>query len=88
MEVNMFELFNTKAELLPWFFVAQTFLLEGEPPILDLLGILFGHIYHHCNSVGLLRAPKALVEWYKGKSGLALNLRESYQKISADFEVV
>jgi Der1-like family len=25
LEVNMFELFNTKAELLPWFFLAQTF---------------------------------------------------------------
>jgi Derlin-2/3 len=52
LEVNMFEMFNTRAEMLPWFFLAQTFLLEGEFPILDLLGIVFGHVYHYLRSVG------------------------------------
>lgn len=28
MEVNMFELFNTRAELLPWFFLAQVMTME------------------------------------------------------------
>ena len=65
LEVNMFELFNTRAELLPWFFLAQTFLLEGELPLLDFLGIVFGHIYYHCKSIGLLRAPQPVVTWYK-----------------------
>jgi hypothetical protein len=85
LEVNMFELFNTKAELLPWFFLAQTFLLEGELPVLDFLGIVFGHIYHHCKTIGLLRAPQFLVDWYK--SDAAAGLRRRYKEISADFEM-
>jgi len=87
IEVNLFELFNTRAEMLPWFFLAQTFLLEGEPPILDFLGIVFGHIYHHCKTVGILRAPKALTTWYE-ESKSAERIREKYKTISSDFEVV
>ncbi|KAL7568393.1 hypothetical protein ACA910_012113 [Epithemia clementina (nom. ined.)] len=88
VEVNLFELFNTRAELLPWIFLAQTFLLEGELPILDFLGIVFGHIYHHCKTVGLLRAPPSLVTWYKTSSSpLAVRIRNEYKTISSDFEV-
>jgi Derlin-2/3 len=87
IEVNMFELFNTRAELLPWLFLAQTFLLEGELPVLDFLGIVFGHLYHHCKTVGLLRPPDSLVEWYQGDSPVARQIREWYKPISADFEV-
>lgn len=85
LEVNMFELFNTKAELLPWFFLAQTFLLEGELPVLDFLGIVFGHIYHHCKTVGILRAPDSLVAWYNSEA--AAGIRKKYKAISADFEL-
>jgi len=85
LEVNMFELFNTRAELLPWFFLAQTFLLEGEVPVLDFLGIVFGHVYHHCKTVGILRAPDALVAWYNGPGGAGI--RKKYKHISADFEM-
>ncbi|GAX16801.1 hypothetical protein FisN_5Hh173 [Fistulifera solaris] len=88
VEVNMFEMFNTKAELLPWFFLAQTFLLEGEPPVLDFLGIVFGHIYHHCKTVGILRAPDALVAWYHGDSEVAKRIREEYKVITSEFELV
>lgn len=86
LEVNMFELFNTRAEMLPWFFLAQTFLLEGELPVLDFLGIVFGHIYHHCKTVGLLRAPEGVVRWYKESKGAAA-IRNEYKKISTDFGV-
>eukprot|EP00429_Kryptoperidinium_foliaceum_P012660 CAMPEP_0176034996 /NCGR_PEP_ID=MMETSP0120_2-20121206/17304_1 /TAXON_ID=160619 /ORGANISM="Kryptoperidinium foliaceum, Strain CCMP 1326" /LENGTH=306 /DNA_ID=CAMNT_0017368341 /DNA_START=127 /DNA_END=1044 /DNA_ORIENTATION=- len=65
MQVKMFEVHTTRAELLPWYFLLQTFLLEGEPPLLDFLGIVFGHIYHHFNTVGVLRAPESVVRWYK-----------------------
>jgi Derlin-2/3 len=88
IEVNMFELFNTRAEMLPWFFLAQTFLLEGELPVLDFLGIVFGHIYHHCKTVGILRAPDTLVNWYNGDSAIALRIRNEYAPISSDFEMV
>ena len=86
LEVNMFELFNTRAELLPWFFLAQTFLLEGEVPVLDFLGIVFGHVYHHCKTVGILRAPDALVQWYTTGQSAAV-IRNQYKQISADFEI-
>jgi Derlin-2/3 len=85
VEVNMFELFNTRAEMLPWFFLAQTFLLEGELPILDFLGIVFGHIYHHCKTVGILRAPDGWKEWYE-TSDAAQPIRELYKPISSDFD--
>jgi Derlin-2/3 len=85
VEVNMFELFNTRAEMLPWFFLGQTFLLEGELPILDFLGIVFGHIYHHCKTVGILRAPDALTQWYE-TSDAAEHIRELYKPISSDFD--
>lgn len=76
IEVNLMELFNTRAELLPWFFVAQTALLEGEFPILDILGIVFGHIYHHFKTTNILVTPKALIQWYKGDSKYSKMIRE------------
>lgn len=83
-----FDLFTARAELLPWFFLAQTFLLEGEVPVLDFLGIVFGHIYHHCKTVGILKAPKELVDWYNdSNSKLASKVREAYKPISSDFEI-
>ena len=85
VEVNMFELFNTRAELLPWFFLGQTFLLEGEIPILDFLGIVFGHIYHHCKTVGILRAPPSIVQWYE-TSDAAQRIRDLYKPISSEFD--
>jgi len=87
MEVNMFELFNTRAELLPWFFLAQTFLLEGEVPVLDLLGILFGHIYHHCKTTNIIKTPRVVIDWYNGDSESARSIRAKYKTISSDFEM-
>ncbi|KAK1736670.1 Der1-like family protein [Skeletonema marinoi] len=87
LEVNMFELFNTRAELLPWFFLGQTFLLEGEVPILDFLGIVFGHIYHHYKTTNVLRTPRFVIQWYNGDNKYAQMLREKYKDISSDFEM-
>ena len=71
--------------LTSFFLVAfQTYLLEGEPPMLDLLGILFGHIYYHVHKVGMLGAPEWLIEWYN-ESPKAQVLREKYKTISSDF---
>ena len=67
----------------------QTFLLEGEPPLLDFLGIAFGHVYHHCKTVGLLRAPESIVSWYRDSdSKFATAIREKYKTISSDFEMI
>jgi Derlin-2/3 len=89
LQVSMFDLFTARAELLPWIFLAQTFLLEGELPFLDALGILFGHVYHHLSTTGSLKAPASLVEWYQHSSNeLAVKLRKLYQPISSDFEIM
>lgn len=87
LEVNMFEMFNTRAEMLPWFFLAQTFLLEGEFPTLDLLGIVFGHVYHYLRGVGGIgRCPDFVKEWYEnGEDDIATAIRGEYKKISSDF---
>lgn len=67
----------------------QTFLLEGEPPVLDFLGIAFGHVYHHLNTAGILRAPNFVVDWYKeSDSQFASMIREKYKAIASDFEVI
>jgi len=88
LEVNIMELFNTRAENLPWFFLAQTFLLEGEFPILDLLGILFGHIYHHCKTTNVLRTPQFIVDWYKNPNNrYSKMIRDKYKEVSSDFEM-
>jgi len=87
LEVNMFELFNTRAEMLPWFFLAQTFLLEGELPVLDFLGIVFGHIYHHYAATNVLRTPRFVIQWYNGDNKYAQMLRAKYKTISSDFEM-
>merc|ERR1712003_468585 len=87
LQVSMFELFETRAEMLPWFFLAQTFLLEGEVPILDLLGIVFGHIYHHYKTNHVLQTPTFVIQWYNGHNKYAQMLREKYETISSDFEM-
>ena len=87
LEVNMFELFNTRAEMLPWFFLLQTFLLEGELPILDLLGIVFGHIYHHYKSTNVLKTPQFIVDWYNSDGPYSTAIRQRYKEISSDFEM-
>eukprot|EP00559_Dactyliosolen_fragilissimus_P009474 CAMPEP_0184862344 /NCGR_PEP_ID=MMETSP0580-20130426/6821_1 /TAXON_ID=1118495 /ORGANISM="Dactyliosolen fragilissimus" /LENGTH=348 /DNA_ID=CAMNT_0027360171 /DNA_START=26 /DNA_END=1072 /DNA_ORIENTATION=+ len=87
LEVNMFEMFNTRAEMLPWLFLAQTFLLEGELPILDMLGIVFGHIYHHLKTTQVLRTPRFIIEWYNGNGQYSKAIRDKYKEISSDFEM-
>mmetsp|Transcript_22498 Transcript_22498/g.31381 ORF Transcript_22498/g.31381 Transcript_22498/m.31381 type:complete len:335 (+) Transcript_22498:127-1131(+) len=87
LEVSMFELFNARAEMLPWLFLAQTFLLEGEVPVLDFLGIVFGHVYHHCKTTGMLRAPPFVVNWYNSESPSSNMIRNKYKQISSDFEL-
>ncbi len=52
--------------------------------MLDLLGILFGHIYYHVHKVGMLGAPEWLIEWYN-ESPKAQVLRDKYKTISSDF---
>lgn len=58
--------------------------MEGEVPFLDFMGIVFGHIYYHLKTVGILKAPAPLVRWYE-TSPLVEGIRARYKEISADF---
>lgn len=57
--------------------------------MLDFLGIVFGHVYHHCKTIGLLRAPDSVVTWYKESNDPKVKaIRDKYKEISSDFEMV
>jgi len=82
MEVNLMELFNIKAEYLPWFFLGQTFLLEGQLPTLDLLGIVFGHIYYHWSKEGVIQTPGWMRRIWEERGG---KWKRAYEVIGQDF---
>ena len=87
MEVNLMELFNLRAELLPWFFLGQTALLEGSLPVLDFLGIVFGHVYYHARFTGMVKAPGFVKKWYHGGSLVSEIVKGKYKEVGRDFEI-
>ncbi|GMH73662.1 hypothetical protein TrVE_jg7455 [Triparma verrucosa] len=87
MEVNLMELFTLRAEVLPWFFLGQTFLLEGQLPTLDFLGIVFGHIFYHRYMDGGVKG-EWLDKWYYNSGGFWKWLREEYEKVGEEFRGV
>lgn len=82
-DVNVMDLFLLRAEVLPWFFCAQTFILEGEVPFADLLGIVVGHLYHYLKKRNLLTAPSVVKSFF---STDAMMLK--YAKFRDDFELI
>ena len=81
MDVNFMDLVTLKSEMIPWFFCAQTWLLEHEIPFADIIGILVGHIYHYLKEKKKLEAPEALRKWFDTDI-----MREKYAKFKDDFE--
>lgn len=69
-EVSVMEFFNIKAELLPWFFAAQTYLLEQELPVSDLLGIAIGHLFVWTRQRDILRTPDWLINLYRNNADI------------------
>ena len=82
-DVNVMDLFLLRAEVLPWFFCAQTLVLEGESPFADLLGIVVGHLYHYLKKRKLLTAPPMVKSLFSSDS-----MREKYAKFRDDFELI
>ena len=80
-DINFMDLVTLKSEMLPWFFCAQTFLLEREIPFADLIGILVGHIYHYLKKKEVLRAPAALRDWFASDG-----MQKRYARFKNDFE--
>lgn len=75
------EFFNIKAELLPWFFAAQTYLLERELPVSDLLGIAIGHLFVWTRQRDILRTPDWLVDLFRSNK----ELMAKYDAMASDF---
>lgn len=82
-DVNVMDLFLLRAEVLPWFFCAQTLVLEGEIPFADLLGIVVGHLYHYLKKRNLLVAPPAVKALFSSES-----MKLNYAKFRDDFELI
>ena len=80
-DVNFMDLLTLKAEMLPWFFCAQTFLLEREVPLADLIGIVVGHIYYYLKQKKVLKAPEAMRKWFQSEQ-----MQLKYAKFKSDFE--
>lgn len=80
-DVNVMDLFYLKAELLPWFFSAQTLVLEGEVPFADLLGIIIGHLYYYLTKHKVLRVPDAIKTLFSSPA-----LQAKYASYKGDFE--
>lgn len=70
-----------KAELLPWFFSAQTLILEGEIPFADILGIGIGHLYYYLTKHKMLVAPEAIKNIFTNPA-----LQARYLQFKGDFE--
>ncbi|KAK1866448.1 hypothetical protein I4F81_008967 [Pyropia yezoensis] len=73
--MNLLGLFNFRAPYLPWVLLVFSVLL-GSPPVIDLMGILAGHVYYFLVDVypvmvgiQLLRTPRLLVWAVGGTAG-------------------
>eukprot|EP01039_Chlorochromonas_danica_P005184 gene5184-5706_t len=81
MDVNFMDLFTLKSELMPWFFVIQTFLLEQEIPFADLLGILVGHLYSYLKQKHVLNAPQGMKAFFQSSFW-----KDQYERFKGEFE--
>jgi hypothetical protein len=60
---------------------AQTFLLEGEFPLMDLVGIAAGHVYYVLYSTKRLWVPGFLKAAFRNNA----YLQKRYDAVGADF---
>lgn len=80
-DVNVMDLFNLKAEYLPWFFCLQTAVLESEIPFADILGIVVGHFYQYLHGQGMLKAPQVLTDYFSSEA-----MTKRYAQFKDNFE--
>lgn len=80
--MNIMDLLVLRAEVLPWFFCAQTLVLDGEIPFADLLGIVVGHLYHYLSQRKLLQPPAFVEALFSSEKIKAL-----YAQMGQDFEI-
>jgi hypothetical protein len=67
--------------MLPWFFSAQTLLLEREIPWADLIGIFVGHCFYYLKQKDALKAPEFLRNLFQSE-----RMQARYTSFKEDFE--
>ena len=81
LDVNFMDLVALKSEMIPWFFCLQTFLLEREIPVADMVGIVVGHLYTYLKEKKKLEAPLSLKKIFDNDA-----TRDKYARFKDDFE--
>ncbi len=81
LDVNFLDIIMLKSEMLPWFFCAQTWVLEQQLPFADLIGIGVGHLYWYLRQRQLLHAPSELSGWFQRQE-----VKNLYAQFREDFE--
>jgi len=61
IDVNFMDIITVKAEILPILFILQSWLLDGQFPIPDLIGAILGHLYLLLRKKGYL---KVFLKWF------------------------
>lgn len=79
-QINVMDVFNVPAELLPWFFAAQSWIMEGELPITDFMGIAVGHVYMQLKQANAIKSPAPLRNFFKRPF-----LKRHYRRLGKDF---
>ncbi|CAN0041309.1 unnamed protein product, partial [Choristocarpus tenellus] len=69
-KVNILDMFEMSTELLPYFFVAQTLMIDGQVPWLDLTGVLIGYGWQTLSMKGIVKAPAFLVNLFRNSAFL------------------
>nr|AHL28474.1 chloroplast Der1 [Chromera velia] len=81
LEVNLFNYMSVRAEYLPWLFLAQSWLLEGQNPAFELMGIAAGWVYHWLKGRRILRAPRFLRRLFEKEA-----VQREYARFAEEFE--
>lgn len=63
-EVGFLNVLSFNADLLPWFFCAQSLLIDKQFPVADLLGILVGHFVLYLQTKKLLFIPAFVKDFF------------------------
>jgi Derlin-2/3 len=81
LDVNFMDILTLKSETLPWFFCAQTWLLEQEIPFADLIGIVVGHLYWYLKQKDFMEAPEPLKNWFEN-----MGMKNLYEQFKEELE--
>jgi len=80
-QVNFMDLFVIRAEYIPWAFLMQAWLLEGESPVSDIVSLVIGWVYIYLKQRNLLSFPAAVQNLFRSS-----RMRRWYKVYEKEFE--